>query len=72
MEIAILAILGGFSAPLMVSNGSGNYIVLFSYLMLLDGGMLVLSYYKKWRAVNNCRIRIYHGPFGRLVDFSIG
>lgn len=52
MEIAILAILGGFSAPLMVSNGSGNYIVLFSYLMLLDGGMLVLSYYKKWRAVN--------------------
>lgn len=52
MEIAILAILGGFSAPLMVSNGSGNYIVLFSYLMLLDAGMLVLSYYKKWRAVN--------------------
>jgi len=52
MEIAILAILGGFCSPLMVSNGSGNYIVLFSYLMLLNVGMLVLSYYKKWRAVN--------------------
>lgn len=52
MEIAILAILGGFCAPMMVSNGSGNYIVLFSYMMLLNVGMLVLSYYKKWRAVN--------------------
>ncbi|MBI9069575.1 MAG: DUF2339 domain-containing protein [Salinivirgaceae bacterium] len=52
VEIAILAILGGFGAPLMVSNGSGNYIILFSYLMLLNIGMLVLSYYKKWRLVN--------------------
>ena len=52
MEIAILAILGGFGTPLMVSNGAGNYIILFSYLMILNKGMLVLSYYKKWRAVN--------------------
>jgi uncharacterized membrane protein len=52
IEIAIIAILGGFVSPLMVSNGSGNYIVLFSYLMILNSGMLVLSYYKKWRPIN--------------------
>ncbi len=52
VEVAILAILGGFSSPLMVSNGSGNYITLFSYLMLLNVGMLVLSYFKKWRLIN--------------------
>ncbi len=52
IEIAILAILGGFGSPLMVSTGSGNHIVLFSYLTVLNVGMLVLSYYKKWRLVN--------------------
>lgn len=52
VEVAILAILGGFASPLMVSNGSGNYIVLFTYLMLLNIGMLALAYFKKWRLVN--------------------
>lgn len=52
VEIAILAILGGFGSPLMVSTGSGNYIVLFSYLIVLNVGMLVLSYFKRWRLVN--------------------
>lgn len=52
IEIAILAILGGFCSPLLLSSGSGNYITLFSYIMLLNTGMLVLSYYKKWRLVN--------------------
>jgi len=52
IEIAILAILGGFGSPLMVSTGSGNYIILFSYLTILNVGMLVLSYFKKWRLVN--------------------
>ena len=52
IEIAILAIVGGFASPLILSTGSGNYIVLFSYIMLLNVGMLVLSYYKKWRLVN--------------------
>ena len=52
IEIAILAILGGFGSPFMVSNGAGNYIVLFSYITILNIGMLVLSYFKKWRLVN--------------------
>jgi len=52
IEIAIFAMLGGFLSPFLISNGTGNYIVLFSYLSVLNIGMLVLSYYKKWRAVN--------------------
>jgi uncharacterized membrane protein len=52
MELAILAILGGFSSPFMVSTGEGNYIILFTYIAVLDIGMLVLAYYKRWTAVN--------------------
>jgi uncharacterized membrane protein len=52
MELAVLAILGGFGSPFMVSTGEGNYVVLFTYIMILDVGMLVLAYYKKWNLVN--------------------
>jgi len=51
-EIAIVAILGGFLTPLLVSSGKGNYLVLFTYTLILDIGMLVLSYYKRWRVIN--------------------
>lgn len=52
IELAIFAILGGFGAPFMVSTGEGNYIVLFTYLLILNSGMLVLAFYKKWNLVN--------------------
>jgi uncharacterized membrane protein len=52
VELAILAILGGFGSPFMVSSGEGNYIVLFTYILILNSGMLVLAYYKKWNLVN--------------------
>jgi uncharacterized membrane protein len=52
VELAVLAILGGFSSPFMVSTGEGNYAVLFTYILILDVGMLVLAYYKKWNLVN--------------------
>src|SRR5689334_5850110 len=51
-ELAVLSILGGFASPFMVSTGSGNYVVLFVYILILDVGMLVLAYYKKWNIVN--------------------
>jgi uncharacterized membrane protein len=52
IELAIVGIVGGFSSPFMVSTGSGNYVVLFSYLIILNCGMLVLAYFKKWSLVN--------------------
>lgn len=51
-ELALFAVLGGFGAPFMVSNGSGNYVVLFTYILTLNIGMLILAYYKKWSIVN--------------------
>lgn len=47
-ELAVVALVGGFVAPFLVSSGSGNYIVLFTYLLILDLGMFGLSIYKKW------------------------
>jgi len=50
-ELAIFSLLGGFASPLMVSTGTGNYIVLFSYILILNTGMLAVSLMKKWRVI---------------------
>ncbi|RYZ78992.1 MAG: DUF2339 domain-containing protein, partial [Proteobacteria bacterium] len=52
MELAILSLIGGFAVPFMVSTGAGNYVVLFTYIFILDVGILAMAYYKKWLAVN--------------------
>jgi len=51
-EIAILAIVGGFGTPLFLDTGHGNYVVLFSYLLILNVGMLVLGSLRKWPLLN--------------------
>ncbi|WP_028982372.1 DUF2339 domain-containing protein [Sporocytophaga myxococcoides] len=51
-ELAVLAIIGGFASPFMVSTGEGNYIILFTYIITLNTGMLVLAYFKGWKILN--------------------
>jgi uncharacterized membrane protein len=51
-ELAIIALAGGFAAPFLASNGSGNYQVLFSYLLILNAGLLFIAYNKAWRLLN--------------------
>lgn len=48
LELAVIAVVGGFLVPFLVSNGSGNYVVLFSYLLILNIGILSISYFKRW------------------------
>lgn len=52
VELAVVALLGGFASPLMASSGEGNYVALFIYITILDVGMMVLSFYKKWPLIN--------------------
>jgi len=50
-ELAVFSLLGGFASPLMVSTGLGSYVVLFSYIFILNTGMLFVSYQKQWRII---------------------
>ncbi|NDV81814.1 DUF2339 domain-containing protein [Bacteroides sp. 51] len=47
-ELALFSLLGGYASPLMISTGEGNYVVLFSFLLILNSGMLLISMRKKW------------------------
>ncbi len=51
-ELAIIALVGGFCTPFFVSNSSGNYQVLFTYMLILNIGMFCLAYFKKWNLIN--------------------
>ncbi|MDQ3191047.1 MAG: DUF2339 domain-containing protein [Bacteroidota bacterium] len=74
-ELAVLAIIGGLASPFMLTTGEGNYIVLFSYVLLLNLGMLILAYFKKWNIVNlvcyGFTILIFAGWLGTKYDGSI-
>lgn len=52
IELAVLSLIGGFAVPFMVSTGTGNYITLFTYIIILNIGITILAFYKKWRLVN--------------------
>lgn len=52
LELAILATIGGFIAPFLVSSGQGNYVILFTYLCILNAGLIVLSLYKRWHVLH--------------------
>jgi Predicted membrane protein (DUF2339) len=51
-ELAIISLVGGFIAPFLVSSGSGNYVTLFIYLIVLNSGLLIIAYNKSWRLLN--------------------
>lgn len=51
--IAFLGLLGGMLTPFLLSTGDNNYLALYIYIFILNIGILLVSYYKKWTAVSN-------------------
>jgi len=49
--LIIFSLFGGFLAPLMISTGQSNYPFLFTYLMVLNVGMLIIVFLKHWKSV---------------------
>ncbi|HSN22120.1 MAG TPA: DUF2339 domain-containing protein [Usitatibacter sp.] len=54
---------GGFLAPILASTGAGSHVMLFSYYLLLNLGILAIALFKAWRGLN---------VMGFLFTFFIG
>jgi uncharacterized membrane protein len=50
-RIALLSLLGGFLTPLLVSTGKDEELVLFTYLLILGAGLLVIAARRDWRTL---------------------
>lgn len=47
-EIAILGLVGAYGIPFLVGSNSGNIAALFSYIFIINSGILFISFRKEW------------------------
>ncbi len=52
ISLAVLASIGGYLAPVLLSTGGGSHVVLFSHYLMLSIGILVISVWQAWRPLN--------------------
>jgi uncharacterized membrane protein len=63
LSLAMLAVAGGFLAPVLASTGQGSHVMLFGYYVLLNLGILAIAWRKAWRPLN---------VLGFVFTFAIG
>lgn len=49
--IAHLAQVGAYAIPFLLSNNTGQFTILFTYILIINAGILVLSFYKYWKSL---------------------
>ncbi|MEO8461528.1 MAG: DUF2339 domain-containing protein, partial [Dokdonella sp.] len=52
LALAVLGILAGFAAPILISTGSGNHVALFTYYAVLNIAVFAIAWLRPWRALN--------------------
>ncbi|HSC12743.1 MAG TPA: DUF2339 domain-containing protein [Rhodanobacteraceae bacterium] len=52
IALAVLAIVGGFLAPILISTGQGSHVALFSYYAVLNAAVFAIAWIKPWRVLN--------------------
>lgn len=52
ISLAILASVGGYLAPILLSTNSGNHIALFSYYLMISSSFLIIAHWQSWRILN--------------------
>jgi len=50
--LATFGVVGGFMAPVFISTGGGNHVVLLSYYAVLNAGIFYAAWHKSWRPLN--------------------
>lgn len=55
--VAIIGLVGAYAVPFLLSDGSGRVVALFSYMVIINAGILTLAFKKYWR-------QLYYLAFG--------
>lgn len=63
LALAVLGVVGGFLAPVLISTGAGSHVTLFSYYAILNAAVFGLAWFRPWRVLN---------LIGFLFTFVIG
>ncbi len=52
LALAVLGLLAGFLAPIWLSGGSGDHVVLFGWYALLNAAIFALAWVRAWKLLN--------------------
>src|SRR3989344_6078740 len=50
--IGVLGVIGGFATPILLGKGFESEMILMSYIIILNLGVLAVSFFKNWRELN--------------------
>lgn len=69
--IAVLAMLGGYCTPIVLSTGHPNFLGLYSYMTLLGSGILAMAIARNWRVLHYLAFLAHWGlVLGSLKDYE--
>jgi uncharacterized membrane protein len=47
--IGVIGLVGAYAVPFLLSDGSGRVVILFTYITIINAGILILSFRKDWK-----------------------
>jgi type II secretory pathway pseudopilin PulG len=74
LPMAMLAVLGGLLTPWLLSTGKDARDSLFTYLLLLDLGVLAVAFFRGWRLLDALALAgtfvLYGGWYDKFYDYK--
>ncbi|MGP5526708.1 DUF2339 domain-containing protein [Psychrobacter celer] len=61
LPMALLALSGGFFAPVLTGEDTGSLVALFSYYLLLNITVAVIAHYRTWKMLNLLGVLVTFG-----------
>lgn len=47
--IALIGLVGAYAVPFLLSDGSGRVVIMFSYMTIINSGILIIAFKKYWK-----------------------
>ena len=66
--IAIMGQIGGFLAPVLLSTGEDRFWILFSFVLLLDAGAILVAALRRWHWISSVSFVLTHLTFWAWQD----
>ncbi len=51
--IGVIGLVGAYAVPMLLSDGSGKIEIMFCYMLIINSGILILSFKKYWQVLNH-------------------
>jgi uncharacterized membrane protein len=68
--IGIIGLVGAYAVPILLSDGSGRVVILFSYISIINTGILVLAFQKAWKLLYYLAFVLTWLTYGSWYAFS--